>query len=174
MVLDGFLVPDREMGYDKRFSVRDCLYAFHSFLRNYKTGGKPFELFLTDACKKHNVNTRLILAHLQMGLGLLNRKQEPSVGIMKRALLLPYGFDHGDKDFPAQLETVIEHFRILYDKADLVEPFHLKDTVVLPKTKLSYVLFNFVAEAGTGSYPDSGCYLFLRHFGQLGRFRYGP
>lgn len=172
MITDGFVLPDREMGYDKRFSVRDCLYAFHSFLRNFRAGGKSFEVFLTDACIRHNVNTRLILAHLQMGSGLLNRKQEPGPGIMKKSLLFPYGFDATEKDFAAQLEIVIAHFRILYDRADLVEPFHLKDTVVLPKTKLSYVLFNFIAEAGTGAYPDTGAFAYLRHFNQLGRFRH--
>jgi hypothetical protein len=170
MITDGWVLPDKEMPYDPRFDLIGCLAAFHSFLRNYRCGGKPFDIFMRDECKAHNVNVRVILPFLQMGSGLLSRKQEPGPGAMKRAVLLP---DRGaivGGSFEGQIVNCVSSFRKFYEKADLVEPYQCHDGVALAKSRTSYAVLAYVGRLGQAGYPDSGCHLYLRHFNQLGRF----
>jgi hypothetical protein len=125
---------------------------------------------MRETCKAHNVNMRVILPFLQMGSGLLNRKVEPNAGLMRKGILLPDGFLKNGDQFDSQLVNVVRSFRILYEKADLVEPFQLRDGVVLAKSRISYAVFSYIGTLGQAGYPDSGCYLYMRHFNQLGRF----
>ena len=171
MITDGFILPDKDMPYDPRFDLPGCLAAFHSFLRNYRVGEKPFVVYMRETCKQHNVNPRVILPFLQMGAGLLSRKHEPHNGLMKRGVLLPDGFLKNGNSFEAQLANVTAEFRRLYEQANLKVPFHCRDGVVLPKSRVSYAVLAYVGCLGQQGYPDSGCYLYLRHFNQLGRFK---
>lgn len=166
MINDGFVLPDREMVFDKRFDLNGCLLAFHSFLRNYSVGGKPFDLFLKEMCIAHNVNMRLILPFLQMGHGMLSRKQEPG----QVRMTVPERWGNDRRPFGIQLAESIKAFRTSYDTADLEEPFQLKDTVLLPKSRVSFALISYIGEAGQQAYPDSGLWLYVRCFNQLGRF----
>jgi hypothetical protein len=171
MITDGWVLPDKEMSFDPRFDLKGCLAAFHSFLRNYSIAGKPFDIFMRDTCKQHNVNIRVVLPFLQMGGGLLSRKQEPNNGILRRAVLLPDRFLKNGNQFDAQLVNVVTEFRRYYENADLVEPFQLRDGVVLAKSRASYAVFAYIGILGQPGYPDSGCHLYMRHFNQLGRFK---
>lgn len=176
MIKDGWILPDKDMQFTPRFDLKGCLAAFHSFLRNYKVGDKAFDVFMTEECKRQNVNMRVVLPLLQMGSGLLSRKQEPNNGLMRRSILLPNGYLQNGKDFGGQLVSVIGLVRKYWEGANLTEPFQLKDGVVLPKSRLSYAVLAYVGELGQEGYPDSGCYLYLRNYNQLGRFLsvYGP
>lgn len=171
MITDGFILPDKEMAYDPRFDLVGCLSAFHSFLRNYRVAGKPFDVYMKDTCKQQNVNVRVIMPFLQMGAGLLSRKHEPNNGLLKHGVLLPDGFLKNGNTLDAQITNVAGEFRRLYERADLAEPFQCRDGVVLPKSRVSYALLSYIGLLGQQGYPDSGCYLYLRHFNQLGRFK---
>lgn len=169
MITDGFILPDREFYYDPRFDLRGCLLAFHSFLNNYRCGSKMFPEHFREICKDRRVNMRLVLAMMQTGNGLLKRKHVPSKIVMRHAILQP---DRSTPPFSFvdQLKASVSFMRDQFDTANLTDPLHVKDTVVLPKSKLSYVLFKYLGEAGTKGYPDSGAFLYVRYFYQLRRF----
>ena len=170
MITDGFVLPEKDMPFDKRFDLNGCLLAFHSFLRNYHLGGKSFDLFFKGECVTYNVNPRIVLPFLQMGAGLLSRKQEPNAGILKRAMRLPWQWEWDRRGLERQLPDAMRLFRISYDMADLQEPVQLKDAVLIAKTKVSFAVLSYLGELGQSGYPDSGAFQYVRLFNQLGRF----
>lgn len=169
MITDGWILPDRHFHFDARFDVRGCLLAFHSFLSNHRMGAQMFPEYIFSLCKEKGVNMRLVLAMMQTGTGLLKRKRYPSRVVMKHAVKQP---DRSvcPPQFDAQVRACVDFMRENFHNANTRDPLHVNDTVVLPKTRLSYVLFRYLGEAGQKGYPDTGAFLYVRYFNQLQRF----
>lgn len=73
-----FLLKENYFPFDSKLNVRHILEKTGTFLQNYRVNGRYASRIIIDRCAYHGIDARIVLCLLQIGSGLLSRKDEPS------------------------------------------------------------------------------------------------